>query len=122
MVKHKSGFFIDCEKTQSDEIFKLLNLYKIRAKVEILNLNSEVAGYILELDNEKGEVSCKIPRLPLGEGTYSINIQAIVNTGVADWINEVCTFEILPGDYYGTGIVDENNASFYCISEWERLN
>tara|TARA_Y100001960_G_C14770835_1_gene879908 strand:- start:1493 stop:2779 length:1287 start_codon:yes stop_codon:yes gene_type:complete len=91
-------------------------------QVEILNLNSEVAGYILELDNEKGEVSCKIPRLPLGEGTYSINIQAIVNTGVADWINEVCTFEILPGDYYGTGIVDENNASFYCISEWERLN
>ena len=91
-------------------------------QVEILNLNSEVAGYILELDNEKGEVSCKIPRLPLGEGTYSINIQAIVNTGVADWINEACTFEILPGDYYGTGIVDENNASFYCISEWERLN
>ena len=91
-------------------------------QVEILNLNSEVAGYILELDNDKGEVSCKIPRLPLGEGTYSINIQAIVNTGVADWINEACTFEILPGDYYGTGIVDENNASFYCISEWERLN
>ena len=41
VVKHKSGFFIDCEKTQSDEIFKLLNLYKIRAKVEILNLSNE---------------------------------------------------------------------------------
>ena len=41
VVKHKLGFFIDCEKTQSDEIFKQLNLYKIRSKVEILNLSNE---------------------------------------------------------------------------------
>ena len=41
VIKHKSGFFIDCEKTQSNEIFKQLNLYKIRSKVEILNLSNE---------------------------------------------------------------------------------
>ena len=41
IVKHKSGYFIDCEKSQSDEIFKQLNLYKIRSKVEILNLSNE---------------------------------------------------------------------------------
>ena len=41
VVKHKSGFFIDCEKNQSDEIFKQLSLYKIRSKVEILNLSNE---------------------------------------------------------------------------------
>ena len=41
VIKHKSGFFIDCEKNQSDEILKLLNIYKIRSKVEILNLSNE---------------------------------------------------------------------------------
>jgi len=41
VVKHKSGYFIDCEKSQSEEIFKQLNLYKIRTKVEILNLSNE---------------------------------------------------------------------------------
>ncbi len=41
LVKHKSGFFIDCEKSQSDEIYKQLNLYKIRSKIEILNLSNE---------------------------------------------------------------------------------
>jgi folate-binding protein YgfZ len=41
LVKHKLGFFIDCEKTQADEIFNQLNLYKIRSKVEILNLSNE---------------------------------------------------------------------------------
>ena len=41
IVKHKMGYFIDCEKSQSEEIFKQLNLYKIRSKVEILNLSNE---------------------------------------------------------------------------------
>ena len=41
VIRHKSGFFIDCEKNQSKEIFKQLNQYKIRSKVEILNLSNE---------------------------------------------------------------------------------
>ena len=41
IVKHKSGYFIDCEKAQSEEIFNQLNLYKIRSKIEILNLSNE---------------------------------------------------------------------------------
>ena len=41
IVKHKSGYFIDCEKSQSEGIFKQLNLYKIRSKIEILNLSNE---------------------------------------------------------------------------------
>ena len=41
IIKHKSGFFIDCEKSQSEEIFKQFKLYKIRSKVEILNLSNE---------------------------------------------------------------------------------
>ena len=87
-------------------------------QVEVLNLNSEIAGYTFELYQEKGYIFCKIPHIPLGEGTYSINLQANVNSGIADILNEVCTFEILPGDYYGTGVADITKASFYCISEW----
>ena len=41
IVKYKQGYFIDCEKSQSEDIFKQLNLYKIRSKVEILNLSNE---------------------------------------------------------------------------------
>ena len=59
VLKHKSGFFIDCEKSQSEEILKQLNLYKIRSKVEILNLSNEfvVASFsyekYLSIDNSK---------------------------------------------------------------------
>ena len=41
IVKHKLGYFIDCEKKQSEEICKQLNIYKIRSEVEILNLSNE---------------------------------------------------------------------------------
>ena len=41
IVKHKEGYFIDCEKKIINELFKKLNLYKLRSKVEILNLSNE---------------------------------------------------------------------------------
>ena len=41
IVKHKLGYLIDCEKTQADGLFKQLTLYKLRSKVEILNLSNE---------------------------------------------------------------------------------
>ena len=39
--KHKSGYFIDCEKSQTEGLFKQLNIYKLRSKVEIMNLSNE---------------------------------------------------------------------------------
>ncbi len=41
IVKHKSGYLIDCEKSQAEGLFKQLSLYKLRSKVEILNLSNE---------------------------------------------------------------------------------
>ena len=41
IAKHKSGYFIDCEKSQVEELFKQLIIYKLRSKVEIINLSNE---------------------------------------------------------------------------------
>ena len=50
IVKHKTGYFLDCEKSNIDELYKQLTLYKLRSKVEILNLSNEfvVAGISYE--------------------------------------------------------------------------
>ncbi len=50
IIKHKSGYLIDCEKNQADGLFKQLSLYKLRSKVEILNLSNEfvVAAFSYE--------------------------------------------------------------------------
>ena len=41
IIKHKSGYLIDCERSQADGLFKQLSIYKLRSKVEILNLSNE---------------------------------------------------------------------------------
>jgi len=41
IVKHKSGYFIDCEKSQTEALFKQLSVYKLRSDVEIMNLSNE---------------------------------------------------------------------------------
>jgi folate-binding protein YgfZ len=41
VIKHKSGYLIDCEKSQVDGLYKQLSIYKLRSKVEILNLSNE---------------------------------------------------------------------------------
>ena len=61
VVKHKSGYFLDCEKKIIDELYKQLTLYKLRSKVDILNLSNEfvVAALhkdkFLELENSKDQ-------------------------------------------------------------------
>ena len=41
IIKHKSGYLLDCEKDQADGLFKQLSLYRLRSKIEILNLSNE---------------------------------------------------------------------------------
>ncbi len=59
ILKHKSGFLIDCEKDQADNLFKQLNMYKLRSNIEILDLSNEfvVAAFsqekFLTLDGSK---------------------------------------------------------------------
>ena len=66
IIKHKSGYLLDCEKPQAEELFKQLSLYKLRSKVEILNLSNEfvVAAFshekFLTFDAAKDQPGCTI--------------------------------------------------------------
>jgi hypothetical protein len=51
ITKHKSGYFLDCEKKNIDQLYIKLNLYKLRSKVEILNLSNEFV--VAALSKEK---------------------------------------------------------------------
>jgi len=43
IIKHKNGYFLDCEKKQVESLYKQLITYKLRSKVEIINLSNEFA-------------------------------------------------------------------------------
>ena len=62
IIKHKNGYFIDCEKTQIEELFKQFSLYKLRSNIQILNLSNEFVvvalSYkkFLSIDKSKDEL------------------------------------------------------------------
>ena len=51
IIKHKSGYFLDCPKYQMENLYKQLNLYKLRSKVEISNLSNEFVVAALSKEN-----------------------------------------------------------------------
>ena len=51
LAKHKKGYVIDCEKIELENLIKALNVYKLRSKIEILNLSDELV--VASLSYEK---------------------------------------------------------------------
>ena len=51
IIKHKSGYFLDCPKYQMENLYEQLNLYKLRSKVEISNLSNEFVVAALSKEN-----------------------------------------------------------------------
>ena len=50
LIKHKKGYLIDCEKNELENLIKTLNLYKLRSKIEILNLSNEFVVATISFD------------------------------------------------------------------------
>jgi len=51
IIKHKNGYLLDCEKQNIDQLYNQLSLYKLRSKVEIINLSNEFV--VAALSKEK---------------------------------------------------------------------
>ena len=56
-----------------------------------------------KLDPSKGYVQFSIPRLPLNDGVYNINLYSEVDHELADWIQNVSKIRVNFHDYYGNG-------------------
>jgi lipopolysaccharide transport system ATP-binding protein len=58
----------------------------------------------------RGRVSCLLPKLPLRSGKFIYNLIAREsNRDVLDFIEEAGSFEVEPGDFFGTGRTIEDN-------------
>ena len=62
IIKHKSGFLIDCEKSQIDRLYTTLNTYKLRSNIEIINLSNEFT--VAAISQEKFMTFEKAQNLP----------------------------------------------------------
>jgi lipopolysaccharide transport system ATP-binding protein len=87
---------------------------------KLLHLSNTSRGCVLRLENGVHHVSCSVPRLPLVQGTHSLNIALTDSSGaLQDRIERASIFEVLNGDYFGTGkITEPNGAKFHVDHTW----
>ena len=53
ILKLKDDYLIECEKETTEEIIKLLNFYKLRSKVELVDLSEKYVAAIISLEKFK---------------------------------------------------------------------
>jgi lipopolysaccharide transport system ATP-binding protein len=58
---------------------------------------------ISDLSPGQGSVRVILPRMALTPGRYRVTIFSTINGTIADWIKNAAVFDVVAGDYYGTG-------------------
>ena len=53
VLKLKDGYLLECEKKSTVEIIKLLNFYKLRSKIDLMNLSEKYVAAIISLEKFK---------------------------------------------------------------------
>jgi len=78
--------------------------------VQLVHMNTHLAGYSLDGVDSSGSVVCRIPELPLPPGQYAINIAARAEEQMLDRVEHACTFTVEGGDFFGSGRIKSASA------------
>jgi lipopolysaccharide transport system ATP-binding protein len=69
----------------------------------VLQLQSDVTGAVHASVPARGELRCRIPRLPLPGGRYVLNVMGTSGGAPADWIQRAGELTVAEGDWFGSG-------------------
>ncbi len=67
------------------------------------SLSNKFVGTSLKLEGEEQSFECTINKLPLMAGSYYLRAKLMINGFPVDLIDRALNFEVLLGDYYGSG-------------------
>jgi lipopolysaccharide transport system ATP-binding protein len=68
-----------------------------------LYLDNEMVGQPFTELPAEGAMVCRLERMPLLPGNYSVNLFCTINGVMADWVIDAARFDIGGGDFFGTG-------------------
>ena len=57
---------------------------------------------------ETRSIKIDVPRVPLAAGRYRYTLYASVNGEITDWIKNAGSFDVEPGDFFGSGRLPPN--------------
>jgi lipopolysaccharide transport system ATP-binding protein len=82
-------------------------------------LSNEFAGNSIFSICKDGFFSCKVRKLPLAPGSYTLSLIIRSSETIVDWIQQAVTIVVEPGDFYGTGrMPPSSHAGVLLEQEW----
>jgi len=81
---------------------------------------SEVLPVDLTRIGKSGTLTCRIGRLPLVPGSYTLTISLLINNQLVDKLEMVSSIKVLDGDFYGTGKLPLKSMGDICVDfDWK---
>jgi lipopolysaccharide transport system ATP-binding protein len=67
----------------------------------------------------RGVITCRIPKLPLAPGLFTLNLILRQGDVIQDWVQEAATLTVEEGDFFGTGrMPPSSHGGFLIEQEW----
>ncbi|HUJ08842.1 MAG TPA: ABC transporter ATP-binding protein [Verrucomicrobiae bacterium] len=66
-------------------------------------LSNDLVGKQLDNLPAAGVMSCRVEKLPLLPGRYSVNLYCTINGVLADWVTDAARFDVGDGDFFHSG-------------------
>jgi len=86
-------------------------------------LSSELVGHPVESIGEEGFFSCKVTKLPLAPGSYTVSLIIRSSETIIDWIQQAATIVVEPGDFFGTGrLPPSSHGGVLLEQEWSAVS
>lgn len=83
----------------------------------ITDLSSECSGFQWHEVPTEGLIRCFLPDVPINSGTFYYSIIARVNGEIEDFVLDVGSFSVDPGDFFGTGAIHSVSHGVYLFNQ-----
>ncbi|MCE7918310.1 MAG: ABC transporter ATP-binding protein [Anaerolineae bacterium] len=87
----------------------------------ILWLDSQALNFEPTIKEGNNHITCTISSdFTFTKGTYSLNIAIFQGKDMLDYLPSVTSFDVIDGDFYGTGKISGGNPAVYVKQEWKK--
>lgn len=87
--------------------------------VQLFRLINQNDIQFFNLEKKTQQVSCTIKQLPLNEGKYFLSLRVRHGEQFLIEMDNVITFEVHAGDFFGNGKIDKHSGNVLVKSEWK---
>jgi len=88
----------------------------------LLHFSNEISGNTFPVLPPSGSVYCYLEYLPLSPGLYHVNVGIVSCGEIFDHITDALVFQVIEGDFYGTGKIPSSPGICLINYNWKFCN